>query len=98
MIYLFQYSTPSAIPILQRDATPLINELRSFPGWAQCFDRTWLIATFDDIETVAQRLERHLQDSDSSLLLVIGQPHIGYIGRMAPEIWDWIDNSRNMGY
>jgi hypothetical protein len=94
MIYLFEYSAPGLLG-LQRDVTPLINELRSFPGWAQCFDRTWLIATPDAIEVVERRLQPYLpQTNDKFLLLPIER----YTGRLPQEIWDWINNSRNMEF
>jgi hypothetical protein len=91
VIYLFQYDMPG----LWRDTAPLIRELRSFPGWAQCFNTTWLIATHENIETVEQRLNRHIQQpEDKELLLPIGQ----YRGRLPQEIWDWINAVRNAGY
>lgn len=99
MICLFEYTAPSAIPIFQRDVTPLIDELKSFPAWIQIFDRTWLIATPENnIQTVAQRIERHLRDNDSRLLLVIGQANIEYTGRLPSDIWDWVNKCRQAGY
>lgn len=92
MIYLFEYDVPFW---LLRDTTALERELKSFPGWAQCFQKTWLIATHDTIDVVRQKLERHLQQpQDKLLLLPIGQ----YSGRLPQEIWDWISNCRRMGY
>lgn len=92
MIYLFEYDTQ---PILFRDTMPLVNELKSFPGWAQCFEKTWLIATNDPIQIVIPRLEKHLlQPHDRLFLLPIGM----YTGRLPQEIWDWIINCRNMGF
>lgn len=91
MIYLFEYDMPFS---LFRNITPLITELKTFPGWAQCFDKTWLIATHDRIEVVEQKLQPHIQLGDKILLLPVGD----YTGRLPQEIWDWIDNCRNAGF
>lgn len=91
MIYLLRYE-PS---VFLRNTEPLINRIKAFPGWAQCFDKTWLIATHDDIATVNEALSHHLTDnSDTWLLIPIGD----YDGKLPQEIWDWINNSRNSGF
>jgi hypothetical protein len=92
MIYLFEYDV-SFWPL--RDISALERELKAFPGWAQCFQKTWLIATHDTIDIVQQKLECHLQQrQDKLLVLSLGQ----YSGRLPREIWDWISYCRRMGY
>ena len=92
MIYLFIYQSNLG---LFRSSDPLIREIKAFPGWAQCLDGTWLIATHDDLVTVNQILRQHLNDDDLSLLVPI---EIEYQGWLPNEIWDWITNSRDSGF
>lgn len=93
MIYLFEYQLSGIF----RNAVPLVNELKAFPGWAQCFDRTWLIATHDDIRTVEQRLLGHLMPTDRTFLVPIHNS-VDFAGRLPQEIWNWINDSRSAGF
>jgi hypothetical protein len=95
MIYLFEYDVPFW---LLRDTTALESEVKSFPGWAQCFQKTWLIATHDTIDVVEQKLQRHLQQPQDKLLLIPIEQYSQYKGRLPQEIWDWINSSRNQGF
>ena len=87
MIYLFSYELGAG---LFRNMDNLIAELRGFPAWCQCLDRTWLIATHDDINIVSDRIGRHFRDTDYWLIVRITREYQGWLPN---EIWEWLQDS-----
>ncbi len=90
MICLFTYEFR---PSLLRNSSALEKEISSFPGWYHCTDKTWLIASYEDINTVNQKLAKHLTNIDYWLVVRISPEYQGWLPK---EAWDWLQNTINI--
>lgn len=81
-------------PGLLRNSIALETEINTFPGWFQCTEKTWLIASNDNnIQDVTERLARHFGDTDYWLVARITPE---YQGRLPNEAWEWLRASINV--
>ncbi len=92
MIVLFSYQLGTTF---LRNTQPLIEIIKDNPGWFQCFDRTWLISTRDDIKTLNQKIREHLRETDLWLLIEITSNYQGWLPK---EVWEWIEDAKSKGY
>ena len=87
MIYLFTYELHPSFP---RNIEPLHAELENSLAWCHYMDRTWLIATDEDVGQLNRRISRHLRQSDMWLVVQIT---LEYDGWLPEEAWDWIQKT-----
>lgn len=92
MIYVVSYTLRP-----KRDAASLVEELKRSVGWAHNIDETWLVATKESAQQLYTRLSPFLSQTDSILIAELTR-NATYQGWLPKETWDWITNTRNVGY
>jgi len=74
----------------QTDVASLERELQKFPAWCHLSERTWLIATYDDISAINEKLAPFVSEDDSWVVVRLTNEYTGW---QPQGIWDWLKDS-----
>jgi hypothetical protein len=99
MLYMVTYNTGVSKFEFSMDffgkQDKIVETLKAYPGWSKCFDTAWIIATTDDIETVAKKLEPLFEKKDFWLVSALSEK---ICGGLSEESWKWIADCRAAGF
>jgi hypothetical protein len=92
LIYLISYKVPFDF---FRTMEPLEKVIKEYPGWCKCFESSWLIATYDTIETVSTELTKYFEEKDTWLIAAISEQ---ICGGLSNDAWEWLKDTRSKGF
>ncbi len=67
---------------------PLSDEIKKCAGWWHFLQSTWLVATAETADELADRLLRVIGATDYLLVIAVGRK---FQGNLPPIAWKWID-------
>lgn len=83
MIYSIHYDLKKP----GQDYAPLHDAITSCGVWWHYLDSTWLVDTNLTAESIWKKLEHHVDENDSMLIVGVTRDYSGWLPRKA---WEWI--------
>ena len=69
---------------------PLSDAIKRCPGWWHFLESTWLVATPETANHLADRLLSTIGPRDYLLVIAVGR---SFQGHLPPVAWEWIDRN-----
>lgn len=88
MIYAINYDLKKP----GRDYSGLHDAIKNCGAWWHYLGSTWLVDTNLDAKGIWKRLEKHIDNNDSALVVGITRDYQGWL---PSEAWEWIDERRS---
>jgi len=81
------YAVIYELRITHRDYASLHNAIKGLGNWWHHLPSTWLVYTTQTAAEIWRRLQPHIDQNDSMLIIEVGSDSQGWLPKTA---WDWI--------